>query len=186
MDIWNGEIYAAKNFRSLDMIVKLTGHINVVKRDMLRQQQIYEVKNTECLVDFNLQKSFWNNRFLFQTHVGYDYSKQSIQLNGIKAGGSMDGWKFQAKLSIFPLKALELYASDNETLTKQFSGKHRQDTYINAGARWIAAPYEIELSLCNLTNEDTYSVSKTILSDTFYYQYSLRPCEGVLTFRYNF
>ena len=186
MDIWNGEIYAAKNFRSLDMIVKLTGHVNVVKRDILRQQQIYGVKNTECLVDFNLQKDFWNKRLLFQTHVGYDYSKQSIQLNGIKAGGSMDGWKFQAKLSMFPLKALELYASDSETLTKQFSGKHRRDTYINAGARWIAAPYEIELSLCNLANEDTYSVSKTILSDTFYYQYSLRPCEGVLTFRYNF
>ena len=185
-DIWNGEFYAAKNFRPIDMIIKLMGHVNVVKRDILRQKMLYGMKNTECIVDFHLQKDFWDNRLLFHTNVGYEYAKSSIEMDEVKDGNSMDGWKFQANLSIFPLKALEVYASGTETLTEQFSGGHKRSSYLNAGVRWIQPAYEIELSLNNLTNEDTYSVSKTIMSDTFYYQYSLRPIEGVLTFRYNF
>lgn len=186
MDIWNGEFYAAKNFRSLDMIMKLTGRINVVKRDMLRQQQIYGVKNIEYFVNFDFQKDFWNNCILFQTRVSYDCSEQSVQLNEDKQTGSMDRWKFQANISVFPLKALELYVSASAILTEQFREKHKWNTYIDAGARWIKDSYEIELSLYNLINENTYSVCTTVLSDTFYYQYLLRPCEGLLTFRYNF
>ena len=185
-DIWNGEFYAAKNFRSIDMIIKLTGNFNIVKRDILRQKMLYGMKNTECMVDFHLQKNFWNNRLLFNTNVGYDYSKSSIDMDEVKDERNMDGWKFQANVSVFPLKTLEVYASGIETLTEQISGGHKRNNYLNAGVRWIKPSYEIELALNNLTNEDTYSVAKTIMSDTFYYQYTLRPFEGVLTFRYNF
>lgn len=185
-DIWNGEFYAAKNFHSIDMIIKLTGQINVFKRDVLRQQLIYGMKNTECLADFHLEKNFWNNRMLFHANVGYDYSGQSVRMDETETKSSMDRWKFQANLSVFPLKPLELYVSGIGTSTEQLDGRHRRNTYINAGIRWIKPAYEIELSLSNLTNEDSYSVYKNVLSDVFYYQYSLRPCEGMLTFKYNF
>lgn len=186
LSIWNGEFYAAKNFRSLDMIIKLTGQINVFKRDMLRQQLIYRMTNTECLADFHLQKDFWNNRILFHTNIGYDYSGQSVRVDETETKSSMDGWRLQANLSVFPLKPLELYVSGVETSTEQFDGRHGRNTYINAGIRWIKPSYEIELSLNNLTNEDSYSAYRSVLSDIFYYRYTLRPCEGILTFRYNF
>lgn len=168
------------------MVMKLACHINAIKRDLLRQGLLYKLALREWQADFHFQKNCLDSRIVFHATAGYSYSGQSTRIGTSESNGHTDGWEFKAGLSVFPLKELEVHASAFKILTEQPSGKCKQNDYANAGVRWIRPAYEIELAFCNLTNENTYSVRRTVLSDTFYWQYSLRPREGLLTFRYKF
>lgn len=90
------------------------------------------------------------------------------------------------KMSVFPIKALEIYFSPYYSMTKQHGTAAICNLYVDGGTRWTGKAIEIELALKNITNRKEYTIRTFRENDIYSYSYRLRPAEAVITLKLKF
>lgn len=139
---WNVNAYAAKTLSRPDLTLSLAGNIVSASRKMISQGVECLVKNTAYDITFDTNGSFFNNFITSMLTFRYIKTVQSISIDNTQneVSGSL-------KISVFPLKSLEVYACSGIKFNDMSGNESRTDTFIDSGLRFIGKHLELELTL---------------------------------------
>lgn len=182
--LWNIYSYAAKNFSAADMVLSLTGNITSTKRNVVRQGIGYGVTNSNYDIELSAVNRFFGDAVSTSLSCKYMLSVQDMGI--INTKNKINSLTGSMKMSVFPIKTLEIYFSPYYSMTKQHGTAAISNLYVDGGTRWTGKAIEIELALKNITNRKEYTIRTFRENDIYSYSYRLRPAEAVITLKLKF
>lgn len=183
-DMFMSGLSLSKNMRDWRTTFTLDGHVEYMKRHILRQKVKYSVTNTSYVVHAAINGNPAGALLDFSLEGWYKPSVQKIA--SLRQSNSVDNFEAQASLSIHPVKSLEIYSQFSWCRVAMPSGTAKESTFIGAGVRYHRGHFDFELSGKNLTNCKTYDYSYFLESDLYSYSFNLRPIEFIATVKYTF
>lgn len=179
--MWDAYAYVAKSISGTDMLLSLTGSITSMRRNVIRQSLESTVKNNVYGLELDASNRFFNDILSTNLTCKYTKSVQDLGISGAK--NDMDDFTGLMKITVTPVKMLELYVSSYCNVNKQGDGQKHDNVYIDGGARFKGKTFELELTAKNLTNKKEYVVRSFIENDIYSYFYRLRPIEFLLALK---
>lgn len=182
--LWTADVYAAKNFYGADMTLAFTGNFVSSRRDIVRQGLAYDVTNTLYMAAVDAAKDLFDDALSVSVNCTYTHS---VLKTGMTTGQDvMNEIETSARVSVFPVKNLEIYANASHDAYWQNENGHRDNLYVDGGMKWSVGKSDIELAVRNITNKDCYTKRNFTANDIYTYTYSLRPREFTVSVKYNF
>lgn len=183
-DMLNAGINISKNFRSWRTTFTLDGHVEYLKRRILRQEVSYAVTNTSYVLHAAINSNPIANAVDLSVQGWYKPSLQRISSLGQR--NRVSNYEFQATASVHLVKSLELFSQLYWNHVDLQADTSKESLFVGAGVRYHSGHFDIELAGKNLTNCKTYGYSYFIDSGLYTYSFNLRPIEFLATIKYTF
>lgn len=176
-----------ENLFDIEWILSLHGLYVYRLGKTMQRDRIYEITSPMYSLNFKSEKFFWDRRLSLENSISYTHNESSYQLEGssqadTKRSDAVLSNKNNLRISLAKKWFLAIH-SDSQW--RKASGWH-PNHYIDASMGWKSKEHEIELCGNNLTNNSVWSSTHYTGLNSYYYTYSLRALEVMLSYKYNF
>lgn len=155
-----------------------------MERETSRSGMVIKARNTNGNVTADIETEQFNNILRSNLSAGYSFSVQTF--SGDIPTNHFGDFSLQWKVSVFPVKKLEIYANFAYRNAQLAEDTYKQTTFLDAGARFSFGKFSLDLTARNLTDTRQYAYTIYRALDICRYEFSLRPAEALLTLKYNF
>lgn len=142
------------------------------------------LNNSVCILHPSLSSILVKDVLTVDLGCEYELSRQAIRGIGEPTHLSNITGKYQ--ISLFPIKNLQISLGGSLADISIGDDMRKTDLFLDCSMRWMAAKWEIELKMRNLTDRKSYVISKYVGDDSYVTTYMLRPREGMLAVRWKF
>lgn len=181
---FNGMLTATKDVRKWNTSFSLNVNAMLMNRETRRQGADIKVGNGVYIFTGKVETHQFNDVLAGMFNVSYTLNR--VTFKGVANSDTLDELTVNGKVSLFPVKSLELYGKVYLNRSKIDDSQHKTNLFVDAGARYSLGKFDIELTAKNLSNMKEYSYTLYRSLDIVSYRYTLRPLELLLSLRYNF
>lgn len=180
---YNWSLNVAKNFFERFTMLRLTLQHNVTKTPFVRDGKKSDLTFCTHGAKLSGDTRFFNDLVYLSLSVAWQQSAsfgkgiETRRLNLYQSLGS---------LTVVPRPRMEFFVKPSYNITEMEPHKYRHDIFVDAGARYHWAKWEVELSASNLTNRQVKVYHTFSSIDSFVSTYYLRPIEALVTLKRSF
>lgn len=185
LHLMNGAFEVTKNCFDIYLYMKLRAEVSALRTHLLRQGVRMGLRNRTFALSGRMEGGMFAGRMTARLGASWRRSVQATDGAGASSA-HFDNVNATLRISLFPWKKLECYATGIFAATETEPARFRTDFYLDGGIRLALRRMELELALRNLTGRHVYVSRTYVLTDVYTYTYRLRPAEGLLTLKYKF
>lgn len=185
LHLMNGAFEVTKNCFDIYLYMKLRAEVSALRTHLLRQGVRMGLRNRTFALSGRMEGGMFAGRMTARLGASWRRSVQATDGAGASSA-HFDNVNATLRISLFPWKKLECYATGIFAATETEPARFRTDFYLDGGIRLALRRMELELALRNLTGRHVYVSRTSVLTDVYTYTYRLRPAEGLLTLKYKF
>lgn len=185
LHLMNGAFEVTKNCFDIYLYMKLRAEVSALRTHLLRQGVRMGLRNRTFALSGRMEGGMLAGRMTARLGASWRRSVQATEGAGASSA-HFDNVNATLRISLFPWKKLECYATGIFAATETEPARFRTDFYLDGGIRLALRRMELELALRNLTGRHVYVSRTYVLTDVYTYTYRLRPAEGLLTLKYKF
>lgn len=183
-DITNVMVNATKHLTGINSRLSLNFTGVWMQRESMRSSALININNATYIATLKAETEQFNNILAMSANVSYTLNHQSFK--GIIPSNDLREFSVNGKVSVFPIKKLEIYGKLFFNRSQLEEGNYKSNIFIDAGVKYSIKKFDIELTAQNLTDMRRYEYTLYHTLDLTTYSYSLRPMEMLLSLRYNF
>ena len=173
-----------KTIRSWNTTFGLTFSGMGMERETSRAATIIKARSTTGSIAGDIETEQFNSVLRSDLNATYMFSVQTF--SGDIPTNHFGDFSLRWKVSVFPVKRLEIYGSLGYRNARLAEDTYKESTFVDAGARYAFGKFSLELTARNLTDTRRYDYTVYHSLDICRYEFSLRPAEALLTLKYNF
>ena len=173
-----------KTIRSWNTTFGLTFSGMGMERETSRAATIIKARSTTGSIAGDIETEQFNSVLRSDLNATYMFSVQTF--SGDIPTNHFGDFSLRWKVSVFPVKRLEIYGSLGYRNARLAEDNYKESTFVDAGARYAFGKFSLELTARNLTDTRRYDYTVYHSLDICRYEFSLRPAEALLTLKYNF
>lgn len=185
LHLTSGGFEVTKNCFDIYLYMKLRADVSALRTHMLRQGLRLGLRSRTFALSGRMEGGAFAGRMTARLAAAWRRSVQTTDGAGASSA-HFDNVNATLRISLFPWKKLECYATGIFAATETEPARFRTDFYLDGGIRLALRRMELELALRNLTGRHVYVSRTYVLTDVYTYTYRLRPAEGLLTLKYKF
>ena len=173
-----------KTIRSWNTTFGLTFSGMGMERETSRSATVIKARSTTGSIAGDIETEQFNSMLRSDLNATYMFSVQTF--SGDIPTNHFGDFSLRWKVSVFPVKRLEIYGSLGYRNARLAEDTYKESTFVDAGARYAFGKFSLELTARNLTDTRRYDYTVYHSLDICRYEFSLRPAEALLTLKYNF
>ena len=173
-----------KTIRSWNTTFGLTFSGMGMERETSRAATVIKARSTTGSIAGDIETEQFNSVLRSDLNATYMFSVQTF--SGDIPTNHFGDFSLRWKVSVFPVKRLEIYGSLGYRNARLAEDTYKESTFVDAGARYAFGKFSLELTARNLTDTRRYDYTVYHSLDICRYEFSLRPAEALLTLKYNF
>ena len=173
-----------KTIRSWNTTFGLTFSGMGMERETSRAATVIKARSTTGSIAGDIETEQFNSVLRSDLNATYMFSVQTF--SGDIPTNHFGDFSLRWKVSVFPVKRLEMYGSLGYRNARLAEDTYKESTFVDAGARYAFGKFSLELTARNLTDTRRYDYTVYHSLDICRYEFSLRPAEALLTLKYNF
>lgn len=175
----------SKRIRTINTTVKFIGVYDFMRMSSLRNGFELTTDLSSYSVMASALGTFMHDRIAIGLQARWSKSDQKMRMAGA-IRSSFTNIDAKGSLSLFPLKPVEVYVMVAYMHNQLAADRFVNPVFVDAGMRYRAKRWEVELMLNNLTDRRSFAYQLYSGADRFYYSYRLRPAEAIASFRLSF
>lgn len=161
----------------------IDGYYSFLSQKTMRQGTMYGIKSHQITAKGHADYEIIRQKLIFTVSGVYTYSIQNISLS--KGTNNLSNYNIWGRVSYNPLSFCEIYVRSDYSVNQLDEKTYQRDLFLDAGSKFTAKRFEIELMVRNITNRRQYVVTRFLDADVFLYCFDMRPISALVTLRYS-
>ena len=161
----------------------IDGYYSFLSQKTMRQGTMYGIKSHLITAKGHADYEIIRQKLIFTVSGVYTYSIQNISLS--KGTNNLSNYNIWGRVSYNPLSFWEIYVRSDYSVNQLDEKTYQRDLFLDAGSKFTAKRFEIELMVRNITNRRQYVVTRFLDADVFSYCFDMRPISALVTLRYS-
>ena len=183
-DNYDASLTLSKRLNDYGTTLRVSGSALGMNRQYRKQGLLTEVRTTSYSAGAGVESSLLHDALVLDLDLHYNSSLQKADVTNSET--KIDRVTLAAKVSVFPIKTLEIYGKLNYDNQMCPTLRDCHSAFVDAGVNFSYRKFEYSLVLTNITNQKDYTYSVVRSVDCYTQQFVLRRFEAMVTAKYKF
>lgn len=183
-DNYDASLTLSKRLNDYGTTLRVSGSALGMNRQYRKQGLLTEVRTTSYSAGAGVESSLLHDALVLDLDLHYNSSLQKADVTNSET--KIDRVTLAAKVSVFPIKTLEIYGKLNYDNQMCPTLRDCHSAFVDAGVNFSYRKFEYSLVFTNITNQKDYTYSVVRSVDCYTQQFALRRFEAMVTAKYKF
>ncbi|MGN0229036.1 MAG: carboxypeptidase-like regulatory domain-containing protein [Muribaculaceae bacterium] len=183
-DNYDASLTLSKRLNDYGTTLRVSGSALGMNRQYRKQGLLTEVRTISYSAGVGVEGSLLHDALVVDLDLHYNSSLQKADVTNSEP--QIDRVTLAAKVSVFPIKTLEVYGKLNYDNQMCSTLRDCRTAFVDAGMNLSYKKWEYSLILTNIANQKDYTYSVIRSVDSYTQQFALRGFEAMVTAKYKF